>query len=34
MDRGVMQGYEGLCLMVEKIQIGLTQLDEPAVAEI
>ncbi len=34
MDRGVVQGYDGLCLMAEKIEIGLTQLDESAVAEI
>lgn len=34
MDRGVMQGYDGLCLMAEKIEIGLTELDESAITEI
>lgn len=34
MDRGVMQGYDGHCLMAEKIEIGLTELDESATTEI
>lgn len=34
MDRGVMQGYDGHCLMAKKIEIGLTELDESATTEI
>ena len=33
MDRGMVWGYYGLCLMAEKLETGLTHLDESAVTQ-
>lgn len=34
MDRGMVRGYYGLCLMAAKLETGLTQLDESVVKQI